>query len=380
MSRTAVRIPRSGRAQRGMTLIELMVALALSVFVMSAVGYAYVTQRGLHRHKSAVAELQTGVQLAMEMLGNDLRQAGYVGCNSNLQRATLKERLESVILPLRDPATVGPGVENFTIDATNALRVFNASAPVGTWGGTKPANVVADSHVIEIRYASADGASLLATDINPAGTLIQTMTEVDLGRGDAVPTSLDRLGILSDCASGMVVHVDNVTGTNVHTPTDKVDFARCAHPSQVGGTCFYWPATMLMPVRVVQYYVDDAGTVAAPNRRLMMRKRVMTVAGITWNPPQVVIDGVRTLRVASVGLDNANPDDTMFRATREVGEATSMTAVETLPPAEWARVVRLDVRLSMQSRQQVGVQADRVYRNFESSFAIRSRVSQEPKT
>ncbi|MEZ5729638.1 MAG: hypothetical protein R3E48_17585 [Burkholderiaceae bacterium] len=83
-----------------------------------------------------VAAIQQSARIALEHIGHDIRQAGYVGCNSNLTRSAEKQMLETVILPLKDPAITPVGPNNFTINAENAVRVFDASAGAAVWGGS----------------------------------------------------------------------------------------------------------------------------------------------------------------------------------------------------------------------------------------------------
>lgn len=370
--------PHPSAGQSGMTLIEVLIAMVVSTFVLISIGYTFVSQRALERHRGALASIQDGARVGLDMLALDLRQAGYVGCNSNLQRNTVeKTQFETVVLPVRDPAVVPVGTENFTIDANNAVRVFNASAPAAVWGGSVPPNVVADTHVIEIRYATAEGASLLSAPIAANGLSLTTESTVALGRGDDAPTSANRLGLLSDCASGLVVLADGVTGNTVSTGALPINFNRCQAASRVGATCFYWPATALMPIRVVQYYVADTGTAAQPQRGLYMRKRIMQPDGITWNAPVQLVDGMQTLRVTGLGLDVAAPAAPTWGVTREVLETTSPTAVETLAAGEWPRVLRMDVRFGMRAQQVAGTDGKAVVRNFETSFSVRARAPGE---
>ena len=382
--RSAVRkVPPPARRHRsagqaGMTLIEVLIAMVVATFVLISIGYTFVSQRALERHRGALATIQDGARVGLDMLALDLRQAGYVGCNSNLQRNTVeKTQFETVVLPLRDPATIPAGAENFTINANNAVRVFNASSAAAVWGGSVPPNVVADTHVIEIRYATAEGASLLSSAIPANGLALTTESTVALGRGDDAPTSANRMGLLSDCASGLVVLADSVAGTSVSTGSLPINFNRCQAGSRVGATCFYWPATALMPIRVVQYYVADTGTAAQPQRGLYMRKRIMQPDGITWNNPVQLVDGMQTLRVTGLGLDVAAPAAPTWGVTREVLETASVTAVETLAVGEWPRVLRMDVRFGMRAQQVAGTDGRPVVRNFETSFSVRARAPGE---
>lgn len=373
----------SGRPrQAGMSLIEVLIAMALSSFVLISVGYAYLTQRSLERHRGAVASVQDSARAAFEPLGRDLRQVGYVGCNSNLVRANQQTGPDvSILEPF--PVAAG-GVDNFTIDSGNAVRAFDGkSTNVADWGGSVPANLPTDPamtpHAIEIRYGAAEGSSSLSQAIRADGKQIFTRSPIDLGRGDDTPSSNDMYALMSDCASGLIVVVDSVANApaSVSTDTYPVDWTRCAHASRVRGTCFYWPSTTLMPIRVVQYYVANTGTTASPTYGLFMRKRLMKRGPIVWNTPIQLIDNVNNFRVSSVGLDTNDPNETYWAAVREVGDATSTTAVAALPVDEWRRTTRVDIRLSLRAPGSYGADGKPIVRTFESSFAIRARSASE---
>jgi|GEM_PF-2074440 len=63
--------------QRGLTLIELMVALALSFIVIGAVYRAFSSQQRTYTIQDQVAEAQQSARVAMNILMRDLRMAGH---------------------------------------------------------------------------------------------------------------------------------------------------------------------------------------------------------------------------------------------------------------------------------------------------------------
>ncbi len=67
----------SPRAQRGLTLTELMVALAISLIVMAGVITLYVTNRHAYALQNGLARLQENGRFAIEFLNRDLRMGGY---------------------------------------------------------------------------------------------------------------------------------------------------------------------------------------------------------------------------------------------------------------------------------------------------------------
>ena len=63
--------------QRGLTLIELMVALAIGFIIIGAVYRAFTSQQRTYTIQDQVAEAQQSARVAMNMLMRDLRMAGH---------------------------------------------------------------------------------------------------------------------------------------------------------------------------------------------------------------------------------------------------------------------------------------------------------------
>ena len=65
------------RAQRGFSLVELMVALAIGIFLLAGALTVFQQTRTQYRAIEAVSRLQESARYAMSVLENDLRLAGY---------------------------------------------------------------------------------------------------------------------------------------------------------------------------------------------------------------------------------------------------------------------------------------------------------------
>lgn len=63
--------------REGFTLLELLVALALSFFISSAIYTAYITQQKVYLAQETVADLQQNIRASFSMIARDLRMAGY---------------------------------------------------------------------------------------------------------------------------------------------------------------------------------------------------------------------------------------------------------------------------------------------------------------
>lgn len=68
--------------QRGLTLVELMVAMALGLVILIAVVYVFAGSRASHRHQESYSTVQESGRIALELMGRDLRMAGHTGCGN----------------------------------------------------------------------------------------------------------------------------------------------------------------------------------------------------------------------------------------------------------------------------------------------------------
>lgn len=71
------RPPRTQRTQRGFTLVEVMVSLAISTLMVSMILAIWSRMSVAYRGQSAVAELQQILSAGHELIEQDLRQAGF---------------------------------------------------------------------------------------------------------------------------------------------------------------------------------------------------------------------------------------------------------------------------------------------------------------
>ena len=77
--------PRGDRGlhrQRGVTLVELMIALAIGLLVTVAMLKVYVDASGMYRFNEGLARVQENGRFALEFIRRDVRVAGFWGCNS----------------------------------------------------------------------------------------------------------------------------------------------------------------------------------------------------------------------------------------------------------------------------------------------------------
>ena len=199
-------------AQRGLTLIELMIALGLGLLLVAALGYLYAGQRQSWRTLEAVARLQENGRLAMELIGRALRQAGYAGCLSLPEaRPVLQAKLantteQSAFSNLIDPFLTGgrlvTGYAGWGVDRNLDGTVNSTDRPNNYLVGTDTLFLVGGQD--PVAYTSAAMASVSAA-------IPITANSLRFSQGELV--------LISDCRGGDVFRIsgagnDKATFTN----------------------------------------------------------------------------------------------------------------------------------------------------------------------
>ncbi len=64
---------------RGFTLVELMIAVAIAAIVLGALGTAYVSQRRSATAQEQVTEMQQNIRAGLDIMMRDIRMAGFNG-------------------------------------------------------------------------------------------------------------------------------------------------------------------------------------------------------------------------------------------------------------------------------------------------------------
>ncbi|MFT3962813.1 PilW family protein [Propionivibrio sp.] len=146
-----LRFSPAANRQAGLSMIELMVALAIGLFMTAAIGGLYVTMRGGYRYQDDYARLQEAGRFAIGMIGNDIRLAGFRGSDGDEAASFIN-------------AISGTDVRR---DFANPLRGYNDG---GLDGGLKTAIQSAGGPAAANISSSSDALLLLGVD--PLGELI----------------------------------------------------------------------------------------------------------------------------------------------------------------------------------------------------------------
>ena len=163
--------------QRGVTLVELMVALALGLLITVAMLKVYVDASRMYRFNEGLARVQENGRFGLEFIRRDARVAGFWGCYS---KASLTNQISATSDAWLDVAAGH-------ITGTNDDGLNSADS---------------------ITFRSATGSGTL---VNTAMTAASDSVSVD-----SVATITSGMAVvISDCDDGDIFQVTGISGTSL---------------------------------------------------------------------------------------------------------------------------------------------------------------------
>lgn len=147
---------RNANGQNGMSLIELMVAMTIGLVLTGATVAIYLENRQTSRTAETLARMQEDARYAMEVLGRDIKMAGYYGLVS--ESAWINGTTTSTA-PL--PAIGGDCLPGWYTDLAVPLWAINNTNPYPTCINNN--NYVPNSDVLVVRRASTQLITNLAS-------------------------------------------------------------------------------------------------------------------------------------------------------------------------------------------------------------------------
>lgn len=219
--------------QRGLTLVELMVALVLGLIVSVAVFTLFVSTLKSNNTHSHLSRLQESARFALHQMQTDLRMTGFRSClgrkGSTAETDTTAD--VNLISGIQYHNDFDQPIQGFHAQGSSWTPALDASI--------SSASPTQDSDIITVRFASGQGVHLSATMANGTADIPV------LGNPDNLTTADDLL--IADCAQSTVFKPTSLSATSIaHTTSGNTS-------DNLGRA--YGTDAIVMPIKTVTYFV-----------------------------------------------------------------------------------------------------------------------------
>ncbi len=311
--------------QWGFTLVELMVALTISIVLLGGVLKVFANSKQTYRVQEALSRLQENGRYAIEFLARDIRTADFWGCVGDSTSVTNNLNPNN---PGYIDFVAGGGVAG-TDGATDTLTLRRATG---------------SGLVVQTPYGPQESANIAV----PAGNNLQ--------QGDIV--------LLSDCISGDLFQISNAdpgtSGTVVHN-TGAATTPGNFNPGPCGGgnahclsKVYQGDAEIYVARETVYFIANGAGGEPTLFRNVNQGGAVE------------LVEGIENMQILYGEDTNGDGAPNAYNTATAVG-------------ANMANVVSVRVALTLRTLDdnivlQDGANDSRLRRNFTTTVAVRNRL------
>ncbi len=330
--------------QRGLTLVELMVAAVLAIFLAGGIIQIFVGNRVTFAFNDGVSRIQENARFSLEHIAFTSRMAGYSGCMSE---TAVFNNLAGAVNPFRDD--INNGIQGFNANGTGIGDTYAASDtdPVGSTNAADwspalpaellaaiPAGVIPGSDVLIVRGATG-ATHALVTPFNDPRQLFVNGPH-DFANGEIL--------VVTDCQKASIFQL---TGSASVGPAVNLVHSNAGGFSP-GNALANWPSEQdyglgaeVSRLQTFAFYVAPG----ANGRPSLFQARLQPVtATLTDFQAEELAEGVDSMQVR-YGVDADNDDDVDAWATADA-------------VADWSSVLSMEVTLLVRSTDEYGTEVD----------------------
>ena len=286
------------RYTKGLSLIELLVAMVLGLTVTAGVIQIYVDSTVSERDREARQRIQEGGRFATSFLSQEIRMAGYLGCLGSLEGLSINSPLDGA------PASFQPqfGVQGWEAGGTNPATINNSADGVATvstaggeWTNAATGHVIPTIQAVPtsdiLRVWGAEGTGGAVTAITE-GTPTTIQLESDIG------ASADDFLIISDCEQADFVQACTVVADAGPATTSTVTLATSCNPgndaTSILSSDTTFGSTEAMRLQGTIFYVGKRSDTAT-NPPSLFRRQLSSTG--TAGAAEELIEGVESMQI-----------------------------------------------------------------------------------
>lgn len=260
------------RRQLGLSLIELMVAITISLILLTGVIQVFLSSKLSYRLLEATSRVQENGRFSIGYLTEEVRMAGYTGCGSYLPPPTNMADVNGDGIP--DAAA------DFTTGAIDGFEYSELPVVLTDAVTLTAADVEPDTDIIVVMSGAP------SANFNLVGNMTTVNANIQLSSAAAGEFQADDILLITDCEDS-----DVFAANNVSEGSGKITIA---HSNAVNIGNFlsktYGPDALVMKLQKTAYYVGPNAN-GVPT---LMRRRLGN--GATMSTEELV-DNVENMQI-----------------------------------------------------------------------------------
>lgn len=316
--------PRRSPKVSGLSLVEVMIAMALGLVLLAGIYRVYLTTARTSVTTESLAARQETIRYISERISQDVRMAGYRGCLSD------SGEIRNALNP--DPVAAGSTRSEFTHSDFRYRYDRYAEgfdATVSDWSPALPAslsNVVAGTDVLTLRTS-------LAADVFVIQEMTSTSADLRINPLSPAPLAAGNIVMVSDCTGAAIFQISgySVASSNnsLGVPVNYGDLVHNAGSSPAPGNWTkdlgrkFTAGAQLIRIGTVSYLIRSSARGSGP-----------ALWRVVDDDAREIAEGVENLQVL---YGDDSDGDRVPDAYRPASAFTSSEA--------WRRVVSLRVAL-----------------------------------
>ena len=342
--------PALDRRQRGLSLVELMVAVTLGLLLTVGMMRIYMGNRATYAFGDGLSLIQENSRFGLDRVADSARMAGFRGC---LNDVAVSNNLAGAANAFRDDIVNGIGGydangtaagDDFAATAVDPMPLADAAAwtPALPPELSNPARVLPGSDVLVIRNVS--GASNALVSPFSDSNVLDVAAPVDFQSGEIL--------VATDCQKASIFQVTDVQpaafGATIRHTNDPFNPGNVA-PGSWGSEQSYGLGSEVGRLESVAFYIGRGQSGAPALFQLRLQRTGATTSDFV---PEELADGIDTLQLR-YGVDTDG--------NRQVDAWLTADAVDAAN--EWPAVLSVEVSLLARAPEEYGTEFDQATYN-----------------
>lgn len=360
------------RRQRGVSLIELMVALTIALLLSIGIVQIFGASRATYQMQDGLSRVQESGRYAMQHIQRQLRMVGYMGCGGDLERM----RQGSFVNHLATYSATVPGGDVVAKPEYRFQRPLEAYAKADLPGDIKETitGVLDGTDILVLRTISEDAVPVLSISRASGSAVLNLTAAAEAATVFASAAGGDVAYALQNCRSADVFVGKLTAATSVLSVNGKGSPNVYLDPSvsDCGGGGCPWDfriSNVFLNAALSKVGADPAAgerqlngelhraeytlLYIRPNPNLIpsLYMRQFARNGIGLADAEELAEGIENLQLR-FGVDtNGDGQVDAYKTGKEVANGATATALD----ANWRNVLSVRVGLLIRSPENAGV-------------------------